>query len=130
MIITNLKQLQSLTIVIYSIRMEEDLRKLIKENRTLLLENREILENTQTRVNKIQRHLRRSMVGKTIYWIIVITITAGAVYFSKPYIDGAIETYQDTRDRINQTSEMMNDPARYFKDVDIAERINNLFKGE
>lgn len=116
--------------MIYSVRMDEDLRKMIKENRTLLLENREILENTQARVVTIQRHIRRSMIGKTIYWIIVIAITAGAVYFSRPYIDGAIETYQYTRDQINQTSEFVDSPATYFKDIDIAERIKKFFSDE
>ena len=65
--------------------MDDSLRKLIEENQTLLRKNLEISRNNEKKIKKIQAHIRRTMVAKYIYWIIVIGVTASALYFSKPY---------------------------------------------
>lgn len=107
--------------------MDDELRTMIEENRKLILENQTILQDNQNRITKIQLHIRRTMVGKSIYWIAVILITVGAIYFSRPYIDSAIETYQETRDSLNRSSDFVKTPGTYLKDFELVDRIKNFF---
>lgn len=103
--------------------MDQDLRKLIEENQSLLRKNLEISQNNNKKIKKIQSHIRRTMVAKYVYWIIVIGVTASALYFSKPYINDAVDTYNDFRDTVDQSSEIINDPGTLFKDVNVIQRI-------
>ncbi len=108
--------------MIYLHSMDQDLRKLIEENNKLLLENLELSRQNNKKIKKIQSHIRRTMVGKTLYWILIIGITFGAYHFSKPYIDNVRNTYNDFRENINQSSEFINNPGSVFKNLSIFEK--------
>ncbi|MCI5051400.1 MAG: hypothetical protein MRY57_03760 [Candidatus Pacebacteria bacterium] len=103
--------------------MDQDLRKLIEENQSLLRKNLEIAQRNEKKIKKIQSHIRRTMVAKYVYWIIVIGVTASALYFSKPYINQAVNTYNDFKDTVERSSEIINEPGSLFKDVDLIQRV-------
>lgn len=109
--------------MIYYFHMDQDLRKLIEENQSLLRKNLDISRANQKKIKKIQGHIRRTMVAKYVYWIIVIGVTGGAIYFSKPYIDQAVNTYNDLKSTVDKSSEIINEPGSLFKDVNIIQRI-------
>ncbi len=65
---------------------EEELQKIVEETRELSLDNNRILHS-------IQRRDRLSLIAKIIYWVIILGIAAGAVYYVQPYIDQLKEVY-------------------------------------
>jgi len=109
--------------MLYSLSMDQDLRKLIEENNRLLLENLELTRQNNKKIKKIQSHIRRTMVGKALYWILIISITIGAYYFSKPYIDNVRNTYDEFRENLDNSTEFINNPGSVFKDVSIIEKL-------
>lgn len=103
--------------------MDQDLRKIIEENQELLRKNLEISRSNQKKIKKIQAHIRRTMVAKYVYWIIVIGVTVSALYFSKPYINQAVDTYNDFKSTVDRSSEIINEPGSLFKDIDLIQRV-------
>lgn len=59
---------------------EEELQKIVEETRELSKDNNRILHS-------IQRRDRLSLIARIIYWVIILGIAAGAVYYIQPYID-------------------------------------------
>ena len=106
--------------------MDNDLRKLIEDNNRLLKKNLELTRQNSKKIKKIQSHIRRTMIGKALYWIIVIGVTVGALYFSKPYIDNAINTYDNFKENVDRSSEIINNPGSVFQDVNLVETIFGL----
>jgi hypothetical protein len=103
--------------------MDLDLRKLIEENNKLLIKNLELTRQNHSKIKKIQSHIRRTMIGKILYWLVIIGVTVGALYLSKPYIDNAIDTYDSFRENVDRSSEIINNPGSLFKDVGIIEKL-------
>jgi len=103
--------------------MDQDLYKLVKENHKLLLENLDIARENQKKIKKIQSHIRRTMVVKSIYWLIIIAVTISAFYYSKPYIEDAIEKYDTVKENINRSNSIISDPGALFNDINIVERL-------
>ncbi len=103
--------------------MDQNLQKLIEENNKLLKENLSLTQENSKKIKKIQSHIRRTMVGKALYWIIIISVTIGAFYFSKPYIDNAIQTYDTFRENVDRSSNIINNPGSVFKDVNLVEQF-------
>lgn len=104
--------------------MDQDLRKLIVDNNKLLKDNLELTRQNAKKIKKIQSHIRRTLLGKMLYWLIIIGVTVGALYFSKPYINNAIETYDNFKENVDRSSEIINNPGSVFKDVNL---INQFF---
>lgn len=96
---------------------------MVEENNKLLKENLELTRQNQKKIGKIQAHIRRTMVGKIMYWILIIAVTVGAIYLSKPYINNAINTYDGFRENVGRSSEIINNPGTLFKDVNIIESL-------
>ena len=103
--------------------MDQDLKSLIKENRKLILENLEVARDNQEKIKKIQAHIRRTLVIKTIYWFIIVGVTIGAYYVSKPYINSAVDSYQSLREDVAGAQSAIHDPGSWFRDVNIIERF-------
>jgi hypothetical protein len=103
--------------------MDHDLRKILEENQSLLRKNLEISQNNEKKIKKIQSHIRRMMFAKYIYWIIIIAVTGSALYLSQPYINDAVDTYNNVKDTVNQSTEIINDPGTLFRDINIIQRI-------
>jgi hypothetical protein len=107
--------------------MDQDLYKMIEENNALIQKNIELTQQNQKKINKIHSHIRRTMIGKIIYWIIIIGVTVGAVYLSKPYINNAIEQYDSIKKNVEQTSNVINNPSSLFDDLNVVNKVNNFF---
>ena len=110
-------------IMLYSLSMDQDLRKLIEENNVMIQENLELARENKKNIQKIQLHIRRTMIGKWLYWAFVLIITASAFYLSRPYIDEAVDTYTNLKDDVSRSSEFINDPGSIFRDIGIVERF-------
>ena len=103
--------------------MDQDLLKKIEENQKLIRENLDIARQNQKKIKKIQSHIRRSMWSKIVYWVIIISVTVGALYYSKPYIKEAVGTYNGIKENLDNTSQIINNPGNLFKDVDLIQSI-------
>ena len=103
--------------------MDQDLKHLIEENRKLILENLEVARDNQEKIKRIQGHIRRTWVIKTIYWFIIVGVTIGAYYVSKPYINDAVDNYNNFRDDVAGAQSAIQDPGSWFRDVDLIERF-------
>lgn len=103
--------------------MDQDLRKLIEENNAMIQENLELARENKQNIQKIHLHIRRTMIGKWLYWIFVVAITASAFYLSKPYIEDAVESYGNVKENVQQSSEFINNPGSMFRDVGIIEKF-------
>jgi cell fate (sporulation/competence/biofilm development) regulator YlbF (YheA/YmcA/DUF963 family) len=62
-----------------------------------ILDRLEKIENTVTEndkiLNRIERRARLSMLFSSLKWIIVIGLSLGAFYYTKPYLEQLMETY-------------------------------------
>ena len=112
--------------MLYFSAMDQDLKKMIEENKKLLLKNLEVARDNQTKIKRIQSHIRRTMVIKTIYWVVIIIVTLSAFYLSRPYIKDAIEQYDSVREDLGKTSNIINNPGSIF-DVNLVNSIERLF---
>lgn len=88
--------------------MDYDFKKILEENQKLLRENLDISRKNAERIQKIQGNMRRSMIVRFIYWGIVVGIALGAFYFIRPYIQTVTDTYNQTRDYINNSGQLLN----------------------
>jgi len=103
--------------------MNLDLQKLIEQNQELIRENIEIAKTNQKKIKQIQSNIRITMIGKWLYWILIVSITAGAFYYSKPYINNIMDTYSNFKENIDRSTEVINDPGSLFKDINIIEKL-------
>ncbi len=104
--------------------MDEKIVNLIQENNKLLKDNLELSKKNTKRIKRIQSFMRRTFIAKITYWALIILITAGALYAVKPYVEGAVETYNTVQDQLKSTSDVISDPSALFKDIGI---LNMLF---
>ncbi len=86
----------------------------------------EMVKENREGIDTIRRYMRRMFVSKLIYWLIIIVITAGAVYAARPYARKAIETYRSVRKTLEKTSDMVEQPARMFQDVRLLKKLFEL----
>ena len=101
---------------------EKDL-EILRENNKLLKESLALSKENAKKIKKIHSTIRRTMIAKTIYWLVIIAVTVSALYYTKPYIEGAIDTYENVRDQTNRASEIINEPGSLFNDVNLIEKI-------
>ncbi len=85
-----------------------------------------IVEENRKEIDVIRRYMRRTFVLKLVYWVIIIAITAGAVYAARPYAKKAIETYHSVKDTIERTSDVVEKPAHMFQDIKFLKKIFEL----
>ena len=72
--------------------------------------------------------MRRTFIAKVAYWIIIVLVTAGALYAVKPYVNSAFDTYQQVQEQIKTTSGVIDDPGSLFKDIGILQSVFDKFK--
>lgn len=95
--------------------MDEHLRQMIEENNRLLKENLEITREHTKKIDRINRRMRRGATWKILYWLILLGISIGVYYYTKPYIDNAVESYNNVQEQITQTKDALNNPAELLK---------------
>ncbi len=86
----------------------------------------EMVKANREDIDAIRRYMRRMFVSKLIYWLIIITITAGAVYAARPYAKKAMETYHSVKETFEKTSDVVEKPAHMFQDVKLLKKLFEL----
>ena len=66
--------------------MDSDIKSLLEENLKLARENNKLL----LKVRSVQRW---SQISRVFYWIIIVAIGFGALYFIQPYIGSLLNIY-------------------------------------
>lgn len=66
--------------------MDSDIEKMMQENLALTKENNAILR-------KLLRAQKLANIYRVIYWIIIIALSAGAIYLVQPYINTLLGYY-------------------------------------
>ncbi len=63
------------------------------EEKQLLQKTFEMAEENNKMLRHIKRSNRLSMIFRISYWVIIIGISLGALYFIQPYIDSVMKAY-------------------------------------
>ncbi|MFT6361242.1 MAG: hypothetical protein ACJA2Z_000217 [Candidatus Paceibacteria bacterium] len=103
--------------------MNPDLQKLIEENQELIRENLEMTKQNQKKIKKIQSNIRMTMIAKWLYWILIIGLTVGAFYYSKPYINNAIDTYDALKENVDRSTQVISEPGSLFENFNIVQKL-------
>ncbi len=77
------------------------------EDRSLLERTLKLAEENNIILKSIRRSNRISMAVRALYWIVIIGLSVGALYFIQPYIDflfGALNGGGKTTDAVNTQS--------------------------
>lgn len=83
----------------YHTYMDPQERKLLDEAVSLARENNKLLK-------KIHRAAVWGRVIRTIYWVVIIGVTVGALYFLQPYVDQLQSIYGQVQDTQAQLSDL------------------------
>ncbi len=103
--------------------MEKELQELLKENNELIKESLELSRENAKKIKKIHAYMRRTFIAKVMYWIFLVLITAGALYAVRPYIEKIIESYNAIQDKVEMTTNFIENPSSVFKDLDILNQL-------
>ena len=66
--------------------MEQDVKALLEENLRLSKENNELLL-------KVHKVLRWQQITRYLYWVVIILVSFGALYYIKPYLGNLLNIY-------------------------------------
>lgn len=107
--------------------MEPNIVKMIRENNELLKENLNLSQKNTKKIKKIQSYMRRTFIARVFYWIIIVLVTGGALYFVRPYVKKVVHSYSAMQDGIGKTKNILGDPASLFKDVGVLNKVFEVF---
>ncbi|MCD5390174.1 MAG: hypothetical protein LR005_02225 [Candidatus Pacebacteria bacterium] len=107
--------------------MEPDIIKIIKENNELLKENLNLSRKNTKKIKRIQSYIRRTFIARIFYWLIIVLVTGGALYFVRPYVQKAVSSYDSIQSEIETTTNILGDPSSLFKDVGVLSKIFEVF---
>ena len=94
--------------------MDQEVRHLLEENLKLSKENNELL----IKVRNVQRW---QQITKIFYWIVIIAVSLGALYYLKPLLGNLTNLYTGGVSGINNISDIT-------KNLSDQDQINNLLK--
>ncbi len=66
--------------------MDPEIKHLLEENLRLSQENNLLLA-------KVQTYLKWAQITKALYWLLIIGISVGAFYYTKPYLGNLLNIY-------------------------------------
>jgi hypothetical protein len=78
------------------------------EERVLLQELAEKVEENNDILKSIRRSMRISRIFSFIYWAIIIGSAIGAYYLIQPYIDQLLSVYSGASNDLNSAKELLN----------------------
>lgn len=107
--------------------MEQDILKKIEENHELLKETLALAKSNEKKLKKVHAYMRRSFIAKIIYWLLIIAVTAGAVYTVRPYVKDTIKTYHSLQEKVGTTTDILDNPGKLFKDVGVLNTVFEFF---
>ena len=87
--------------------MDEELKKILKENIEISRESLKILKG-------IRRSSRMAAVFKTFYWLVILASIAGSYYYFQPYIKVIMTSFDQISDSfsaLQKTSETLKAPT-------------------
>ncbi len=67
------------------------------ESKKLLLENLQLTRENNTMLKKLRRSQKNARMMKTIYWVVIITLTYMAYLKVRPMIEKATNTYEQAQ---------------------------------
>jgi type II secretory pathway component PulF len=108
--------------------MEKDILIKIEENNKLLKENLDLSRENAKKIKKIHAYMRRTFIARIFYWVFIILVTAGALYAIKPYVKQIIESYNSLQDKVEITTDFINNPGNFFKDIGVLNKLLEEFK--
>lgn len=71
--------------------MDDELQESINQVKVLVEENNKMLHS-------IQRRARLATLWHIIYWIIIVGVSIGALYYIQPYYEQTMELYQSAKE--------------------------------
>ncbi len=90
--------------------MDEYLRQLIEENNRLLQENLALTREHTKKIERINRYIRRTILWKILYWGVFVILTVSAYYYSRPFINEAVDSYNSLEEKVSETSDFVKNP--------------------
>ena len=65
----------------------------MEENKALLEEILKTTKENQEKINKVLSFQKWSQITRVFYWLILIGVSVGAFYFTKPYLNSLLSVY-------------------------------------
>ena len=65
----------------------------MEENKALLEEILKTTKENQEKINKVLSFQKWSQITRVFYWLILIGVSVGAFYFTKPYLNSLLNIY-------------------------------------
>jgi uncharacterized protein (DUF2164 family) len=97
--------------------MDENLRQMIEDNHKLLQENLELTKDHTKKIERINRYIRRQVLWKIMYWGGFIVISLGAYYYSRPFVEKAVDGYDTLQEQISNTSDALERPTNFIQNL-------------
>lgn len=63
------------------------------QDRELLQKTFQLAEENNAMLRKMRRSMRVANAMRIVYWLIIIGLSVGALYFIQPYIDQLLQVY-------------------------------------
>jgi hypothetical protein len=72
------------------------------QDKRILLRTLELAEENNEMIAKMWRSYRVGRAMRVLYWVIIIGVSIGALYFIQPYVDAVRDTYSGLSGDINE----------------------------
>jgi len=66
----------------------------------------ELAEDNNLMLRKMIRNMRWGRLFRTVYWVIIIGISIGALYYVQPYVDQIVNVYGNIQDATKSVNTM------------------------
>lgn len=81
--------------------MDPELKRLLEDNLTVSYENKEMLK-------KLVFYQKFNQISRVVYWVIIICIALGALYFIQPFLDNLLNIYGGGMSDLNTIKNFIN----------------------
>lgn len=77
----------------------------------------ELLEDTNKRVKRLERHARMATIGSLLKWIVYIAIAVGSYYYIQPYIEKVAAMYNQIQNTSSDVEQLKTDASNSISEL-------------
>ncbi|MFA6601345.1 MAG: hypothetical protein WCT02_00570 [Candidatus Paceibacterota bacterium] len=96
------------------------------EEKFLLVRTNKLVEENNVILRQMRRANRWGTAFRVFYWVIIIGVSIGALYFLQPYIDSVMKLYEQAQSSIQSLNSTVNQAQSAIGSVNSS--IGNILK--
>lgn len=77
------------------------------QDRELLQKTFQLAEENNAMLRKMRRSMRVANAMRIVYWLIIIGLSVGALYFIQPYIDQLLQVYSGAQSDLQSVQNLV-----------------------